>query len=278
LGSKEEQNMPTYKTALITGAAGDIGANVAKRLHLLGYRLILLDIDETNLKNLSRELPNSSYKVLDLTDREALDEFNTELAMGEIRIELAFINAGAIAVGNAIDIEDRMIDLQLEVNLRSAIHLIKSCARNMVKHGGGHIISTVSMGGIVALKGSATYSAAKFGLRGFMTGIRDELAPHGVTVSGIYPSGVDTKMLRYEALNGGSNLNFVSEPLSVDDVGKAVIKTITSKKLEVYLPFSEGVSGRFVSVFLWMIRYLYPLMERIGERGLRKYLNKLKTA
>jgi len=270
--------MTGTKTALVTGAAGDIGENVAKRLYALGYKLILIDLNESKLNELSGTLSGSIAIATDLTERIQFTQLLARVKQEFGHINLAFINAGSICVGNIIDLSEQQIDLQLELNLRSAIHLIKACATNMVSHGSGHIISTVSMGGIVSLKGSATYSATKFGLRGFMTGIRDELSPLGVRVTGIYPSGVDTQMLRYEAMNGGSELNFVSTPLSIDEVGKAVIKATHSKQLEIYLPYSESIGGRLVSCFPWMIRYLYPFMERVGRRGLKKYLNTLKTS
>jgi len=65
------------------------------------------------------------------------------------------------------------------------------------------------MGGILALPTSATYSAAKAGLRAFFAALNAELHSSGVHVSGIYPSAVDTPMLRHEATDGGSPLNFV---------------------------------------------------------------------
>ncbi len=269
--------MTENKTALVTGAAGDIGENVAKRLNALGYKLILIDLNENKLNQLGETLSGSITIATDLTDRIQFRELLGQVKQEFGHINLAFINAGSICVGNIIDLNEHQIDQQLELNLRSAIHLIKACATNMTNHGSGHIISTVSMGGIVSLKGSATYSATKFGLRGFITGIRDELSPLGVHVTGIYPSGVDTQMLRYEAMNGGSELNFVSTPLSIDEVGKAVIKATRTKRLEIYLPYSESIGGRFLSCFPWMIRYLYPFMKMIGKRGLNKYLNTLKT-
>lgn len=269
--------MATQKTALITGAAGDIGKHVARRLAELGYKLILVDIDEKRLLKVSNEHRNSYSLRCDLTDREQLSSLLAKITNDFGHIDLAFINAGVICVGDILDLPEEKVDLQLELNLCSPIHLIKACAENMVSNGSGHIISTVSMGGIISLKGSATYSASKFGLRGFLTGIQAELKPLGVDVSGIYPSGVDTQMLRYEALNGGSDLNFLSPPLSVDEVGDAVIKVIKSKRLEVYLPYSESISSRLVACFPWLLRHLYPLLETLGKRGLKKYLNTLQN-
>lgn len=265
--------MMNRKTALITGAAGDIGSEVARRLDDMGYKLILIDIDQEQLDKLSQRLRNSTAMPVDLTDRNALSLLQTQIADEYGHIDLAFINAGVVCVGDMLELDESDIDLQLELNLRSAIHLIKACASNMAAHGSGHVVSTVSMGGIVALKGSATYSASKFGLRGFLSAIRDELKVKGVKVSGIYPSGVDTQMLRYEAQHGGSPLNFVGTPQPVTDVGDAVIRAMKTKSLEVYVPYTESLSARLISFFPWTVSYMYPALEWIGKRGLNKYLN-----
>jgi len=264
--------MKNVKTALITGAAGDIGAEVASQLDILGYRLLLIDIDLDRLEKLAEHFKDATCLKVDLTNRDELSKLNHMIAKEHEHIDVAFINAGMIIVGEVTELTEQQIDLQLELNLRSAMHLIKACGENMKTHGSGHIISTVSMGGIIALKGSATYSATKFGLRGFMTGIRDELKPHNVDVSGIFPSGVDTQLLRYEAQNGGSPLNFVSTPQTVKTVGKTFFKALKTKRLEYYVPYSDGVSGRIVSMFPWLIRYLYPTLEKLGEKGRIKYL------
>ena len=270
--------MTKQKTALITGAAGDIGANVAQRLHKQNYRLILIDIDEKRLNEISNALSGSSAIKADLCAGSEFESLLEHIRNELPPLDVAFINAGAICVGDLVDISAKQIDLQLDINLRSAIHLTKACVDNMSPQKQGHIISTVSMGGIVSLKGSATYSASKFGLRGFLSGIRDELKPLGIKVTGIYPSGVNTQMLRKETLSGGSDLNFVSKPLTVDEVGSAVVKAIDSDRLEVYLPYSESLTARLVASFPWMTRRLYPLMTWIGKRGRIKYLKSIQEA
>jgi len=267
--------MVDKKTAVITGAAGDIGFEVACRLDGMGYRLILIDINEDQLFKLSERFADSVCLAVDLTNREEFACLLSRIPVEFGHIDFAFINAGVVFVGDVLDLDDSKIDLQLELNLRSSIHLIKACAKNMVHHGSGHIVSTVSMGGIVSLKGSATYSASKFGLRGFITAMGDELKPKGVSISGIYPTGVDTQMLRYEARNGGSPLNFVSAPQTVENVGNAVIKALKCKKLEYYIPYSESISARIIGAFPWMTSYLYPVLDWIGQRGLKKYLKTL---
>ena len=266
------------RTALVTGAAGGIGADVAHRLQLKGYQLLLVDFNQQALRELSDSLPGSRAIVCDLSDRQALAGLLEEIKNELPPIELAFINAGMIHVGDVMELSDEQIDQQLDVNLRSAMLMIKACAHNMAGAKTGHIIATVSMGGIIALKGSATYAATKFGLRGFMTSIKDELSPLGIKVSGIYPSGVDTPLLRYEARNQGSPLNFINRPQRVEDVGEAFERAVSGGKLEYYVPYYDSLSSRFVACFPWMISFLYPTLEKLGERGRKKYLERIAEA
>lgn len=264
------------QTALVSGAAGAIGREVVRRLDTQGYQLILLDRNEQELSALAQSCKQARIVTIDQTDRMALAQLTTQIRNEFDGLDLAFINAGVVVVGDLLEVDEAAIDLQLEVNLRSALHLIKACAHTMSENGGGHIVATVSMGGIVALNGSAAYAASKFGLRGFLSSIRSELLPRGVLVSGIFPSGVDTPMLRYEAANGGSPLNFVNTPQTTEAVGRLFEKALKGKKLEYYLPYGDSISGRIVSCFPWLIAYLEPLMARLGERGRRKYLAGLK--
>ncbi len=264
--------MSTTKTALITGAAGGIGAEVARRLHAQGYQLTLADLNAEGLKGLAADLPGSSTLVLDCADRDALAELVRKIRHGGIPIDVAFINAGIVIPGDVTAISEEQMDAQLEINLRSTLQLLKACAQHMVANGSGHIVATVSIGGILALKGNATYAATKFGLRGFLNAIRDELRHHNVKVSGIYPSGVDTPMLRYEATHNGSALNFLNTPQTVADVANAFEKALRSGRLELYVPYSDGLSSRILALFPWALHTLYPLLEWLGERGRSKYL------
>ena len=138
----------------------------------------------------------------------------------------------------------------------------------------GHVMATVSLGGICPLPGSAPYSAAKAGLRAFLAALNCEVAGTGVRVSGIYPTAVNTPMLEGEA-RLGSALNFLSRVLTVNEVADAYERALDKPKLEIYVPYHESLSARAA---LWtpsLIPRLLPFFNRIGERGRAKYLNSL---
>ena len=255
--------------ALVTGACGGIGSEIARRLHRLGYQLLLIDLNGDALAQLSSELGEAQFVVANLSSKSDLAALRTQIEDPAFHVDVAFVNAGVIFPGDLVEMTPQQIDLQMDVNLNSAIHLIQSCARIMKSRKTGHIIATVSVGGVLALKGSAVYSASKFGLRGLLAGLRD------VRVSGIYPSGVDTKMLRHEAEQGGSALNFVSEPQTVQVVGDAFERALKTGKLEVYVPYFDGLLARCLAFVPGVVSYLYPALQWLGEQGRQKYLAKI---
>jgi short-subunit dehydrogenase len=165
-----------------------------------------------------------------------------------------------------------MIDLQLDVMLRSVVHLTRAVLPQFLEHDRGHVLATVSMGGILALPTSATYSAAKAGLRAFLAAVNAEMYDTGVHVSGIYPSAVDTPMLLREATGEGSPLNFLGAVRSIDDVADAYERALERHRLENYVPYSDSVVTRLLNTFPALTPKLLPFAARIGERGRRRYL------
>lgn len=263
------------KTALITGACGGIGSVVAKDLASKGYQLLLVDINETDNTALAQSLPHARSICLDLSNKNSLDAFCQSLQ--NQTLDIAFINAGLIKLGSVTEQSVEHIDLQLDVNLRSAIILNRACAQVMAKQGSGHIINTVSLGAMVALQNASIYSATKAGLRAFLSALHAELKNTGVHVSGIYPGAVDTPLLRYEARNGGNVLNFINTPQTPNDILRAFNKLLKKPKLEIYVPYSDSLLARLVTLHPALLNKVFPLFEKLGKRGLKKYLARLKA-
>lgn len=266
------------KTALLTGATGGLGQAIAKKFAEEGYRLILVDFDAGRLADMASGYQGATTHVLDQRDNAAVARFCDEVIEQGQPVDVALVNAGMLKIGNVTAISRQDMLDQLQVNLIATSLMIQSLASRMSRDRKGHIVATVSMGGIVSLKGSATYSASKFGLRGLLWGLRDELLAEGVHVTGIYPAGIDTPLLRHEARHGGSALNFVGDPVKVDDVVDAIMAAVRKPRLEVYVPKSEGVTGRIVGAWPGLLSRLYPRLERMGEKGRAKFLRRIGEA
>jgi short-subunit dehydrogenase len=263
--------------ALITGAAGGIGSVTAHTLHQQGYTVWLVDVNEAGLKKLHAAIPTSRMTICDLKNEESVQKLCAEIA--EIpHLSVAFLNAAMISPGMTtpgkfIDQPLENIDAQIQVNLVSCLHLNHVCGLKMKAQGEGHIINTVSMGGIISMKDSATYSATKFGLRGFLMAFSVEMRPFGCSVSGIYPSAVDTQALRFEATHpDGSPLNFLSPPMKADDVAQCVLKAIKTKRLEYYLPYTDSLTSKLFGSFPNFLHIFYPMFEKMGEKGRKKFI------
>ncbi|WP_166866961.1 SDR family oxidoreductase [Salinibacterium sp. ZJ70] len=265
--------------ALVTGAAGGIGTGVSRMLRERGFEVIVVDVDDAAVVRAVAAQDGDAIGIAcDARDGAAVRAL-AERIRGEWagRLEVLVCNAGIIVPGDAADATPDDLDTQLDVMLRFPVHLLAAGAAAMRARGRGHLLATVSMGGIVALPGSATYSAAKSGLRAYLWALHAELAGTGVKVSGIYPSGVDTAMLRHEATHGGSMLNFVGKVFTVDEVVRAYARALDRGRLEVYLPVSDAISSRLSSFSPANANRLIPLLERWGRRGHAKYLARIQA-
>jgi short-subunit dehydrogenase len=265
--------------AFITGAGSGIGAEVARRLDQAGYQLIISGSNRGKLEAMASSLERPPIvEVSNLTDREAVKKLCQKLRTEYAGLAIAFINAGTVEIGSFADRDPEAIDREIDINLRSALHLIQACIPGMQQRSRGHIIATSSIGGTFGMRGSSVYSATKFALRGFLSALQQELMVDGIKVSGLYPGAIDTDMLRYEALNGGSPLNFLNKPKSVDEVGDAFMRTLKTGQLEAYVPYSDSIGTRLLGMFPWFIPRLLPYLERSGEKGRDKFVQSFATS
>lgn len=260
------------KKALITGGGGAIAAEIARLLDARGYSLILADINDARMSEVAATLSRPALCLhADLSTSSGVAELCSVIERDHADLALLVNNAGYVEPGDVADLEPQVLDRHIAINLIAPMQLTRTVARFMRKRGSGDILSIVSMGGIIALKGSASYAASKFGLRGFLTSVRSELGPHGVRVMGIFPSGVDTPMLRYEATHNGSPLNFVGKVFTAAEVADACMAALDSGRLETYVPYSDSLTSRFAGAFPWLIEKILPLFEKSGEKGRAKF-------
>ncbi|MFI6778132.1 SDR family NAD(P)-dependent oxidoreductase [Nocardia sp. NPDC050412] len=260
--------------ALVTGAAGGIGLEVARRLASRGHVVLAAERDQMLAEQAAEQIGAGAVAVAcDLADGAAVAALSARIEneWGS-ELEVCFLNAGIVVPEDVVDTSPERVDLQLQIMLVSAIKLARSTAIAMTKRGSGHIVATVSQGAVLALPGSATYSAAKAGLRGFLAALHLELRGSGVTVGGVYPSAVDTPMLRHEATHGGSLLNFVGTISSPGDVADAVDKALRTGRVEIFVPASDGILTRLAQSMPRLVPLMLPAANWIGEKGRQRYL------
>lgn len=264
----------TLRTALVTGGGGAIAEELAIRLDARGYALVLADINRTRIEEVSARLTRPAALIeADLSTTSGIAELSDHITAELPELDLLVNNAGYIAPGDIAELDPRDIDRHVLINLLAPMQLTRAAAVGMKARRRGDILGIVSMGGIIALRGSASYSATKFGLRGFHTSASQELAPYGVRVMGVFPSGVDTPMLRKEAVHAsGSPLNFIGTVLTAAQIGDACLRALDTGRLETYVPYTDSITSRLLGAFPWLIGRLEPAAAKIGERGRERYL------
>jgi NAD(P)-dependent dehydrogenase (short-subunit alcohol dehydrogenase family) len=262
------------RVALITGAAGGIGCEIAQRLDAAGVHLILVDIDERALAGLAASLTRAPQTIVaDLSRIESIRQIRETVERGTGRLDILINNAAIVTIKpvfEACPLE--RIDLEYRVNLIAPTLLAREFFDLLRAAGDGRIVSIVSLAALVPLPESPVYSASKFGLRGAMQAIGLRYREFGIKVGSILQSSVDTPMLRDEALHGGSVLNFLDPPQKPARIALEVERMLLEPRVERYPKLSDALLCQFTSLFPNLAEPLGRLLESRAKAGLVRYL------
>lgn len=189
------------RTAIVTGGASGIGAALGAALVSRGARVVLADVDGAGAERQAAELsvrgPGEAVGVrLDVRDATAVAELVQRTAREHGRLDLLVNNAGIAVTGEPEELSLEHWERILDVNLRGVLHGCHAAYPVMKEQGGGHILNTASVAGLVPCPGPmAAYSATKFAVVGLSLALRAAGADHGVRVSALCPGWTDTAIL-----------------------------------------------------------------------------------
>ena len=181
------------KTALITGGASGIGRAAATLFVTEGARVVIVDRDETLLKQVVKEVNslNIAYFVADIRQKDAISAY-TNFALGNLGpIDAALLNAGICGANMSLEeYPEDLFDEVLAVNLKAAWLGLRAVVPGMKARKRGSIVLTSSIQGLAALPGTTAYTTSKHALVGITRQLSWELAPHGITVNSVAPGVV----------------------------------------------------------------------------------------
>jgi SDR family mycofactocin-dependent oxidoreductase len=198
------------KVALITGAAQGQGRAAALALAREGVHVVALDVARTleypgyalgspeGLETLAEECRRLGVTCLPLTADVRDDRAVTEAvrrAAGQFgRVDVLFNNAGICAYGLAHELTEEAWDAMLDINLKGAWLVARRVIPLMIERRSGVIINNSSVAGLRGMARLSHYAASKWGLTGLTKSWAIELAPHGIRVVSLHPTGVNTPM------------------------------------------------------------------------------------
>ena len=216
------------KHAFITGGASGIGLGIADALARRGLSVTIADIDKETLAEITGTRGNQFRGIhLDTRDRErwAAAKQEAESVFGPV--DLLCNNAGIAPNGRGFaEMSPESFDIILAINLIGIVNGVFAFAPDMKARGAGHIVNTSSQAGLTAaMPGVGAYCVAKYGVTALSENLRAELAEHGVGVSVLCPSLVNTNLAANTAKIGGevrANAPMMKTDVTPDHVGEFV--------------------------------------------------------
>jgi len=185
----------TGKSALVTGASGGIGADIARALHSAGAVVALSGTRVEPLEALAAELGERSHVLpCNLFDAEAVEALPKQAIEAMGAMDILVNNAGITRDNLFMRMSDEEWAQVLEVNLTSTMRLCRGALRGMMKSRWGRIINISSIVGATGNPGQGNYAAAKAGMVGMSKSLAYEVASRGVTVNCVAPGFIATPM------------------------------------------------------------------------------------
>jgi NAD(P)-dependent dehydrogenase (short-subunit alcohol dehydrogenase family) len=261
------------QVVLITGAAAGIGAEVARRLHDKGAKLVLTDLDEAQLNKLAAELGDEWVltMVADVRDRATMQAAVDHAVDRFGGIDVVIANAGIASYGSVLQVDPEAFRWLVDVNVLGVFHTVRAALPSVIERR-GYVLIVSSLAAYAAAPGLAPYNASKAAVEHFANALRLEVAHLGVDVGSAHMSWIDTAMVQ----DSKTDLSTFSEMLaklpyplgrttSVHKCGRAFVKGIEGRKTRINCPRWVGA-----------IRWLRPVLStRMGEAPVRRFAPEL---
>jgi len=258
-------------TALVTGAAGGLGACICKDLAKRGAaNLVLWDINQEAMNSLALDLKSGQYPGLknvstqkvNLAERDEIYKASaTALDNVGGRMDVVINNAGLVSGGNFVDTADQKIELTMKVNAMAHMYITKAFLPGMIKNSGGPSAAFINIASFASFMGAAQmvdYAASKFAARGFSEALGAELKQMGLwekcKISCICPSHIDTALFKGFHILGAI-------PMSAKFVAQKVVDAYECERELVVLPrhISPGVA--LIGILQSLCHFNFPLAQ-----------------
>ncbi|MBU9699457.1 3-oxoacyl-[acyl-carrier-protein] reductase [Rhodobacteraceae bacterium HSP-20] len=185
----------TGKAALVTGASGGIGAEIARALHKAGATVGLSGTRVEPLEALAAELGGRAHVLpCNLSVAEEVEGLVKRAAEAMGAVDILVNNAGITRDGLVMRMSDEDWLSVMDVNLTSTFRLCRAAVRGMMKARWGRIVNIGSVVGTTGNGGQVNYSASKAGLLGLSKSLAAEVASRGITVNVVAPGFIATAM------------------------------------------------------------------------------------
>lgn len=225
---------------LITGAASGIGLATARRFHTHGWRVGLLDVNESTLQAVQAELGERCwYRQLDVTDMaQCTSAVAAFAATAGDRLDVLFNSAGVLRTGHFEALSAEQHRFTLDVNVTGTLQMCLAALPYLKQSSRPRVLNMSSASALYGVPHLASYSASKFAVRGLTEALDLEWQRHGIRVQDLMPPFVNTGMVNKQTFEAPV-VRRLGVKLSADDVAKAAFEALRSDQVHVPvgLPF-----------------------------------------
>lgn len=252
------------KKVFITGGSSGIGKSTAALLARNGAHVVIGARNERRLETALGQIESvadSSDQILDKVVVDIADKASVAAARDAVLARLGGLdvlinNAGVAQPGHVQELPDDVFESMMRINYFGTVNVTRAFLPTLVAQGSGHVCNVSSLLGFMGVFGYTAYAASKFAVVGFSDCLRQELKPHGVGVSVVYPADVDTPQLAEENRFKPAETKAVSGNVKImhpDAVAEALLKGISSGRYNIVPGFGSKFTHFMYRHFPWAV-------------------------
>jgi NAD(P)-dependent dehydrogenase (short-subunit alcohol dehydrogenase family) len=261
--------------ALVTGAGGGLGLAIAKRLADRGLKVHLTDVEGEAAIAAAEEIGGGAWgSALDVRDLQACRRAAEETVERTGALDVWVNNAGILIPGVIYEQELEAHRAMLEVNAIGTFNGTIAAIEKMREPGRGHLINVISLAGLVAAPGVASYAASKHAAIAFTLGTLTDLRRNGIkgiNVSAVCPDGVWTPMIMDKLDDPNDAVSFSGKMLMPDQVAAKAVKLLDRPKAVLAIPRWRGWFVRWFDRHPNLAARLGPMLQRDAEARQRRF-------
>ncbi|GAB0095670.1 estradiol 17-beta-dehydrogenase 11 [Sergentomyia squamirostris] len=241
--SSPEPKRIAGQLALVTGGGNGLGKSIAIRLAKEGCNVAVVDVDLVAAERVAGDIKSfgiksKAYRV-DVSSYDEVKNLGQEIEDDLGAVDILVNNAGIMPMISLMEGGVRDIEKILSVNLTSHFWTVRVFLESMIRRRKGHIVAISSLSGLDAAGRAVAYSASKFGVRGFMEALREEIRLEGhlgeIFTTTVYPYFISTRKDLMQKMQRTSLFQRFP-PLLPDDAADIVVDAILENKVSITIP------------------------------------------
>lgn len=237
------------KKIIVTGGANGIGKELVKQLLAQDAYVCAIDINQTSLENLEKEINSTKLKTfkVDISSIDDINKFKDKYIEEWKNVDILINNAGIVQPFVTIDkLTDEEISRVMNVNFFGPLNLIRAFIKNLRSRKESYIVNISSMGGFFPFPKQSIYGASKSAIKLLTEGLYAELLDTNVKVMIVFPGAIATNILS----NSNVKIKTTAESgsykmLSAEVTAELIIKGIIKNKFKLYI----GSDSKFMNLF-----------------------------